>query len=54
MESLIMGILGIFGITEPLITVEVNVDVNINLPGVERELDMESGYMADELFIDRR
>ena len=54
MESLIMGLLGIFGITEPLITVDVKVDVNINLPGVERELDDISGYGTDELFIDRR
>lgn len=52
MESIIMGLLGLFGVTEPLVTVDIQVDIQINIPGAEREA--EDYVTIDDLFIERR
>lgn len=52
MESLLFGILGLFGLNEPLVTVDVYVDIQVNIPGVERVMEDETSI--DDLFIERR
>ena len=49
MESLLFGILGLFGLNEPLVTVDVYVDIQVNIPGVERVMEDETSI--DDLFI---
>ena len=51
MESIIMGLLGLFGVTDPLVTVDIQVDIQINIPGAEREA--EDYVTIDDLFIER-
>ena len=51
MESVLMGILGLFGLNEPVIKVDVYVDVQVNLPGVERI--MEEERTPDYLFMEK-
>lgn len=53
MESMLMSLLGLFGLTEPLIDVDIRVDIQFNVPGVERKAEREEAesFYMDEIFM---